>query len=341
MDDFIDGCRLVSFGNASERCGPSTGLDSFPLPHKKDQLLSGLIQNIQPDEDAARANGEAALWVVWYALHNSTLSVFVKELLLSVVSACIAAFVAYPVLTFSTLVVAGRVSTKDLIPILWQRILGIPRGGEAGQPRLTDILYKGFVWRVVEVLVFYGLQSAGRWLTVMMFGRGCSLLQGMTLDPKDATTTQQHTRHHSQQQHHDEEGSSSSSDDEEEDEEKERYASLPPLYSSCPSLPPPGSLTYPPSPNLPHIFLHVSISETEEDLQQKEREKQGEKAARCISLLVGPIILFMFLERLARHIASHPFEVFSVRERVGYPPLDGSILRGLFVRLAIDLPGST
>ena len=221
-------------------------------------MLSGLIQNIQPDEDAARANGEAALWVVWYALRNSTLSVFVRELLLSVVSACVAAFVAYPILTFSTLVVAGRVSTKDLIPILWQRILGIPRGGEAGQPRLTDILYKGFVWRVVEVLVFYGLQSAGRWLTVMMFGRGCSLLQGMTLDPKDAPPTQHHTRHHSQQ-HHDEEGSSSSSE-EEEDEEKERYASVS-IYLS----PPPFALSL--------ILLPLPDSARQKKIYSRRKER--------------------------------------------------------------------
>jgi len=142
-------------------------------------------------------------------------------------------------------------------------------------------------------LVFYGLNSACRWLTVMLFGRGCSLLQGMTLDAKDAPSPSPTQQHH-------QEGSSSSSDEEQEGEK----------------------------------------IETEEQ-QQRERETQGEKAARCVSVLVGPIILFMFLERLGRHIAAHPFEVFSVRERVGYPPLDGSIRTGLFVRLAIDLPGST
>lgn len=55
-------------------------------------------------------------------------------------------------------------------------------------------------------------------------------------------------------------------------------------------------------------------------------------------MLSGPIVFIMLIDKVIRHIVSHPFEVFSVRERLGIPPLSGSSWSGLYVRLAVDMP---
>lgn len=156
------------------------------------QISDNVLQNNEHDLTEVLRSREPALWAINLASANSKLSDLLRELTLHILSACIAAFVAYPILTASTLVVAGRTSTKELLQMVWDRLRnradrlsGATPSSTRGSKRLGDFLFGGIVWRLVEVILFYGIQAFYRWLTVFLCTKGWEFLQGY-LDTKVA-----------------------------------------------------------------------------------------------------------------------------------------------------------